>query len=482
VRLRLAFGGLFLLILATRLCHLDILWVEECYPGAAALQVLAGKIPYRDFWFDKPPLSILAYLLWGARAGWPLRLAGALFVTLLCWLLYRFAVRQWGNREALLAAGLGAFFLTFGIPSAVMALAPDLLLTAPHVAAVYLIWRRRPFWSGFWAGVGMLVNTKAIFVLLVCLLWRFRSAPRVAAGFLVPNAVAVAWLAGVGALRPYYEQVWRWGWLYSRDSFIANPVWEGIRRTLNWAGFHATLAAGAAWYWWRERNPDSRRFALWALISLAAVAAGARFFPRYYFQLLPVMILAGARGLVLLGPRRAAVAMALLLVPLARFGPRYAILAQDLVTSRHHRWRDLAMYQGSRQAAELIQRRARPGDSLLVWGYRPDIFVLTRLPAGTPFLDSQPLTGVIADRHLTLARPSAPALARRNRRALVHTRPSFIVDGLGPYNPRLAVTSYADLAGWLSRYREIARIPTAVIYQLRSTPVPGERHAEGGRP
>jgi len=91
-------------------------WVEECYPGAAALQVLAGKIPYRDFWFDKPPLSILAYLLWGARAGWPLRLAGALFVTLLCWLLYRFAVRQWGNREAVLAAGLGAFFLTFGIP------------------------------------------------------------------------------------------------------------------------------------------------------------------------------------------------------------------------------------------------------------------------------------------------------------------------------------------------------------------------------
>ena len=473
MRARVGFGGLFLFALATRLCHLDVLWIEECYPAAGAIQMLHGKIPYRDFWFDKPPLSPLAYLLWGAHGGWPLRVAGAAFVTLVCWLLYRFAARKWGNREAILAAGLGAFFLTFGTPSAVMALAPDLLLVAPHIAAVYLASRKRPFWSGFCAGIAMLVNTKAVFVLAVCLLWRPRSAPKVAAGFAVPAAAAFAWLAGVGALRPYYEQVWRWGLLYSRDTFIGSPLGEGVRRTMNWAGFHATLVLGAAWFWWRERNAGSRRFALWVLISLVAVAAGWRFFPRYYFQLLPVMILAGARGLVLLGPRRAAAALVLLLVPLARFAPRYGILARDLVTGYEHQWSDIAMYQGSRQAAKLINQIARSGDSLLVWGYRPDIFAMTRLPAGTPFLDSQPVTGVIADRHLRVSRPSAPLLARNNRRELTGTCPTFIVDGLGPYNPRLAISAYPDLRAWLSGYREIARMPTAVVYRLLPPPAPG---------
>lgn len=470
MRARVALGAVFGFALATRLCHLNILWIEECYPAAGAIQILNGKIPYRDFWFDKPPLSMIAYLGWGAEAGWPLRLAGALFVTLVCWLLYRFALEKWGEREALLAAGLAAFFLTFGIPSAVMALAPDLLLVAPDVAAVYLAWRGRPFWSGLVAGVGMLLNTKAVFVLAACALWQFRSLPALLGGFLVPNLLALGWLAGVGALRSYWEQVWRWGFIYSGDTFLKTPAAEGLRRTLNWAGFHASIVLAAAWYWWRERDSDSRRFAGWMLISLIAVVAGWRFFPRYYFQLLPVMILAGARGLSLLGRRRAVLVAALLLIPLVRFGPRYVILARDLVEGRPPEWNDLAMYEGSRTVAGLINRRARPGDTLLVWGYRPDIFVMTRLPAGSRFLDSQPLTGVIADRHLREARPSAPALAARNRKELAKTRPTFVVDGLGPYNAALAIDRYPDLHHWLSRYTRIANLPTAVVYQLRRRP------------
>ena len=85
MRTRAVFALIFLFVLAARLSHLRILWIEECYPAAGALQVLFGKVPYRDFWFDKPPLSMAPYLLWGAETGWPLRVAGALFVTLVSW-------------------------------------------------------------------------------------------------------------------------------------------------------------------------------------------------------------------------------------------------------------------------------------------------------------------------------------------------------------------------------------------------------------
>jgi hypothetical protein len=103
---------------------------------------------------------------------------------------------------------------------------------------------------------------------------------------------------------------------------------------------------------------------------------------------------------------------------------------------------------------------ARPADTLLVWGYRPDIFAGSRMLAGTPFLDSQPLTGVIADRHLTDAHSSEPDLAARNRKLLTRYRPSFIVDGLGPYNPALSITRYAGLAAWLADYEVFATTRT----------------------
>ena len=97
-----------------------------------------------------------------------LRIAGAAFVFACCLMLWRFARDLWGPREGLAAALLLGFFLTFGIPAAVMALAPDLLMVLPHIAAVYLAWRGRPLLSGLMAGVALLVNAKAFFVLAAC--------------------------------------------------------------------------------------------------------------------------------------------------------------------------------------------------------------------------------------------------------------------------------------------------------------------------
>jgi hypothetical protein len=438
-------------LVATRLCHTGIIWVEEAYPAAAAIQLLYGKSLYRDIWFDKPALLAYTYLLWGAQIGVPLRIADAAFVSLCCLMAWKFAREMWGPHEGLAAALATAFFLTFGIPSAVMALAPDLLLILPHLAAVYLASRGRIFWSGLVAGAAMLINVKAAFALAACALWAGRAWPWLLLGFAIPNAAAFAWFG-----QPYFDEVWRWGELYSEGSF---PLATGFSRTLNWAGFHCALVAGAAYAFWKEKN---WRVAGWLVLSLMAVAAGWRFFPRYYFQLLPVMTLMAARGYVLLGRRRA-VLLALLLIPLMRFGPRYVTLANDLLHDRQTEWSDLVMNQDSRAAADRIDR----GGTLLVWGYRPDIFAYTRMPAGSRFLDSQPLTGVLADRHLTRSDVAAPQLAARNRRELIQTRPTWIVDGLGPLNPALAITNYPDLRDWLAGYQEAGRTRYTIIYRLK---------------
>jgi hypothetical protein len=297
----------------------------------------------------------------------------------------------------------------------------------------------------------MLVNPKAAFVLAACALWTWRSWPWLLAGFALPNLAA---LALFGA--PYIQEVWRWGALYSKQGFAVST---GFTRTANWAGFHCALIVAAAWAIWKEKQ---WRLVMWLLLSLAAVAAGWRFFPRYYFQLLPVMALMAARGYTLLGRCRAVVWL-LLLIPLIRFGPRYVELASDLAHHRQTQWSDLALNQDSRAVADRIGHEG----TLLVWGYRPDIFAYTRMPAGSRFLDSQPLTGVLADRHLTDSQGIAPELAAANRRELITTKPTWIVDGLGPLNPALAITNYPDLREWLAGYSEAARTRDSVIYRRK---------------
>ena len=81
---KLFFLLLFALLVAARLCHVEILWAEETLPLAAAQQMSAGKVLYRDIWFDKPPFAPVLYTVLGGEAGWLLRLTGALYSLLCC--------------------------------------------------------------------------------------------------------------------------------------------------------------------------------------------------------------------------------------------------------------------------------------------------------------------------------------------------------------------------------------------------------------
>ena len=230
-------------------------------------------------------------------------------------------------------------------------------------------------------------------------------------------------------------------------------------RTLNWAGFHVGLIVAAVCA--AAKTRPQWKWILWIVFSLAGVALGARFFPRYFFQLLPAMVLLAARGFVLWQPRWRWAVLALFLIPLIRFGPRYPILA----LGREPNWPDLAMDRDSHAAGDEIRRVARPHDTLYVWGYRPDIFVYTNLRAASRYLDSQALTGVPADRHLTQSVPVVLGTTADARRELARSSPDFVADGLSLFNPRLAMNRYPELRPWLANYVEFARTRDTILYR-----------------
>jgi hypothetical protein len=447
---------LFALLTAARMCHVEILWAEETLPLAAAQQMRAGKVLYRDIWFDKPPFAPMLYTALGGEAGWRLRVAGALYAWLCCWIAWGFARDLWGRREGFWCAGLLGFFLIFDFPSSAIPLAADQLMLAPHLAAVWMAYRRRPLWAGALAGVAFTISPKGALVLAVCAWW----APSWAllAGFVGIAGAASAWMWSAGALPGYWDEVWRWGRVYAGTTFVDAPLKNGLLRTLNWAGFHAAIVIAAVGQASWPAHAERRRWLVWLAISLAGVAAGLRFFPRYYFQLLPVVVLLAARGFAEMRGRRRLVAL-LLLIPLARFAPTYVMAARDAG------WRDTAMDRDSRAVAAMVSALAKPGDSLFVWGFRPEIYVYSHLPAATRFLDSQPLTGVPADRHLTQSTPVETRESLARRAELAVSRPTFVVDGLGEYNRHLALTEFGDLRAWMAAYREVGRSANSVIYR-----------------
>ncbi|HUI57658.1 MAG TPA: glycosyltransferase family 39 protein [Bryobacteraceae bacterium] len=471
------FIALFALTLVLRLCHLHILWADEDYHLAAGIQTLQGKLLYRDIWYDKPPLAAWLYAAIGAYPGWSLRLFDAFYILAICAALYRFARELWGPSEASLAAALAAFCLNFDAPPAIIPLAPDLFMLLPHIAAVYCAWKRRPFTAGLLAGVAFLFHTKGLFVLAICAFLARTSLPTLLLGFLIPNAAALAVLAAGGALPDYFRQVWQWGVAYTNSSPDVDPMAGALRRTADWFGFHGALVLGAAAFWWRNSSGADDRFsssasqprtwfAAWLIVSVLGVALGGRFFPRYFFLLLPPTALLSARSLK--GKPLLFFAAGLLLIPFIRFGPRYLTFAQDLLVHREHRGSDLLIYRDSRAVSAVLDARKRPGDTLFVWGYNPSIYVYTRLPAAARYWDSQPLTGVPADRHLDKTRfipPIVPEWAAHNRSELITSTPTFIVDSLSRLNPNLAIDAYPELRAWMADYRLIARTPLSLIYE-----------------
>ena len=133
-----AWTGILAGLVLSRLCHVRVLWTDEDYHLAGAIQVLKGSVLYRDFWFDKPPLTPLLHAAFGARPGIPLMLASACYLFVGCLLAFEVARRIWGEREGLVAAALLAFYLIFYLPSALIPLAPDLAMLVPT-------WRRLCF-------------------------------------------------------------------------------------------------------------------------------------------------------------------------------------------------------------------------------------------------------------------------------------------------------------------------------------------------
>ena len=116
-------------------------------------------------------------------------------------------------------------------------LASDLLMLAPHLAAVWMAYRRRPFWSGVLAGVAFWISPKGALGGRGVRACGIRPAlPGWPRGSPRSSGAARGWLGGGGRARRLLGGGLAMGTAVRRQHLRRIAARNGVVRTLNWVG------------------------------------------------------------------------------------------------------------------------------------------------------------------------------------------------------------------------------------------------------
>jgi hypothetical protein len=243
--------------------------------------------------------------------------------------------------------------------------------------------RRRPAAAGATLALATLTKQTAATTLLplAYVAWKFRRG-RGLALLAVAFAVPVLIAAAIFGFHDFFFWVFTGsGGYLDASGALGYAAGLGAKNTA-WFLFGSAaliVLAASAWKHWR----DDADLWLWVVSGMIAVAAGLRFFPHYYLQVIPPLALLAGRGLVshAFFTRRTGIALVvvLALVPVAYHLP--AALEQR--TDRNLR---LAL-----AAAAYARAHTRPGDRILVWGQAPEVYWASDRRPATRF----PTTGFI---------------------------------------------------------------------------------------
>jgi len=429
---------------------------------------LAGDVPYRDAFDQKPPGVFVAYaailrafgsspaaIHWGAQAYALGTLA----------LVFAIGRRLFGARAGF-AAALFAAFLSAG-PGVLgnaantetfmlLPLAGALLATLLSVERQSLRWA---VVAGAASGCAVLFKQIALPNLVFCvafLAWRSRRRAAATAAFLAGAAASVApaplYFAAAGAWRDFADCVIGHNMSYAARLPLAvypstfGLAYRGMVATWWPIVVLALIGFGAAAVSARRRDAHPARggragpaardsafvIAAWGLASFAGVATGGYFRPHYFLQIVPaVALLAGAgaeaAGLAIaervLGhrARRAPSFVPLFITGAAlvvgAFAARWYFLPGDS-DAKCRRIYGTNPFAESFAAGRLIAQRSSPNDRVFVYGSEPQILFHANRRSATRYIFVYPLT------------TSFPDTRDRQRAALaeiVESRPRHVV-------------------------------------------------------
>ena len=410
--------------------------------------ILNGKVPYVDLWNPKPPAVFYVYALAMRIYGSALRVIDLLIVPGICAALYWLGWRIANRRVGLFAAVIfPAFYLTEtfwtltqndGIVLLPMALAVVCaVLAADHagswrglvyallagVLTALAVWFKYPFALFGIVPVlahGVASNSPSPLVERgsggeVSRYSTLLSFLAFTAGGLLIAGAGIAYMAALGALDELIlsAQVTS---QYTALTFNLQDFVSLMGTALGFRWQHWSLLWILAGLWFVLGRMGERRVRLWwavviwTLVGLAIMLVQAKGYDYHWLPMLPPLALLGAdsadrlieaaahRGLA----RRSQFPMAFLTVLLF-----LVILAQGIwprtwyyLTGAEDRLAYYSRFRGgefvadeSQAVVDYLRERVAPGDSLYIWGFRPEVYFMSQLNPATRFIFQFPLVG-----------------------------------------------------------------------------------------
>jgi len=412
----LAFACLAVIVCRVPFVGARLLNVDEAIYSAVADRWLAGEVPYRDTWDNKPPaiyaLYAVSFRLLG-RSLVPLRVATIAAALVVVFCLYGIGSRLHSARAGALAAATYGLFSASGSPVNALAANTEVFLVAGTSLAAYLLVtgpeRRRSLVGVGAAGAAACLfkpvvafDLAAFALVLIALRRRRHGLGWVALGGLavwLPTAGYLAWRGALGAaieqvigfnVGPYAQSIsWGEGLEAGRAAFSYFLSVDLPVAALALAGIAILALNGKA-----PRLPRAIALA-WLPATLLAVACGKRFMGHYFNQALPPACLLAGYGLaraasalrqVRSQPLRGALAASLLLVLGVAWARDIGYPGRTWVEClrRTRRAEGLDVHDSARawRIGQYLRDHTKPTDRIFAWGFYPQVYLFSdRLPA-----------------------------------------------------------------------------------------------------
>ena len=485
--------GLVLLTIVTRipaLLHPKAIDDEGMYAVVANELVDGGKL-YVDVVDRKPPLLFWTY------AG-VFKLAGkynwkALHILTVVWTLatmaglYAIGRRLFDRATGLMSALLYCVFQPWAT-SKNLALNGELLMNLPIVWAWAIGLRRsssfvRPslFLAGALLGVAFLLKQPAAiaavplgFYLLLFARSRSGEAPSMSTAFLQAASLTTGFF---GVLNLAVLILWEQGtlrdaayWIFT-DHTVPHIFWlRAFLHTLAFIGACFPLVMGAVIALrnkgdlWQGKKPE--RAALLGLLGASAIgaAAGARFYPHYYIQLILPLALLAAPYYARIWSKQTPPSHWLL-------NPRVtqAWLALTAILFFIVHWIGLASQRELSETGKYLLEHSAPDDRIFVWGQSSNVYLEAQRRPACRYITTFPLTGYIFGARV-------PGLDTRKRilpgawsileQDFAKHPPIYIVESWADRDKDYPMANFPILANLVAtKYRPVARTVDSLIYR-----------------
>jgi 4-amino-4-deoxy-L-arabinose transferase-like glycosyltransferase len=460
--------------------------------SVVANEIVDGGRPYADAVERKPPLLFWTYAAIFEVAGkfnWK-----ALHFVALVWTLCAMAGLFVIGRElfdrntALIAAFFYGVFQPFWTWKN-LTFDAEMLMNLPIICAWAVMFRRsssrmRPelFPTGALLGAAFLLKQPAAIAAVPLGIYLLLPSYRASRSLTRLNSIIQAAVLTTGffaALGLVTIVLWKQGILHDAfywtiaDHDVPHVFWQkGIVQTLTFLGACLPLVIGAIMAC-RDKDEiwagkTAERTTLLGLLAASTIgaAAGARFYPHYYVQLIPPLVLLAAPYYAQLWSRRMQPPNWLL-----RPKVTYAWLALTVIAFSIKHWTGLAPRRVPSDAGRYLFTSSAPDDRIFVWGQTPEIYLDAHRRPACRYITTFPLTGYVFGGPI-------PGLDTRSRilpgawtnleQDFARHPPAYIVDLYSEPGALYPVQDFLILGKLLAeRYRPVAHTAEGVIYRKR---------------